>query len=239
VKVAVCIPWRETPERVRAYRWAVERWRRITGWPVVSEDSPTSYWSKAVAGNRTVDRALVQHAPDVLFVVDADLVLLDPQSIAERALRDGWAVGHDRLLRLSESASDRLLASAPDVEVREEHFGRDRAGRKEVKRTVPALLGDTALAITPDAWEYVGGFDERFKEWGGQQVSVGHAARVLLGEIEQPNIAAYHFWHGPITYKSRSDHPYYKANASLARRYSSTRTVEGMLRLVSEEGRRG
>lgn len=157
MNVAVCIPWRETPERSRAYLWVVERWRRITGWPVVSEDSPTSYWSKAVAGNRTVDRALVEHAPDVLFVVDADLVLLNPQSVAERALRDGWAVGHDRLLRLSESASDRLLASAPDVEVREEDFGRDRAGRKEVKRTVPALLGDTALAITPNAWEHIGG----------------------------------------------------------------------------------
>lgn len=232
MRVAVCIPWRETPERVRAFRWVAQRWRDLYGWPVVAEDAPTSYWSKAAAVNRTVDRAVAEHRPDVLVIADADLVLLEPVETAERALLEGWAVGHDRALRLTKAASARLLATPPDVPLYPDHVA-----RSDVRRSVPALLGDGALAITPMAWEFVGGMDERFREWGHQQVALGHACRTLLGPAPQPDLPTLHFDHDSGD-KERKEHPFYEANTRLARRYSSTRTANGMARLVSEPGRR-
>src|SRR5699024_8181276 len=67
-------------------------------------------------------------------------------------------------------------------------------------------------------FEAVGGFEERFRGWGGEDVAFYHAMNTLCGSAQRLKMNLFHLWHPPIKAKGNPDH---RLNLQLAKRYRS------------------
>src|SRR5690606_12330254 len=77
-----------------------------------------------------------------------------------------------------------------------------------------------AVIVPVSLWREIGGFDERFRSWGGEDRALWLACNVLRGRLDSHRIPgeAIHLWHprSPERDQSRAD---YQANVELAKRY--------------------
>lgn len=180
----------------------------------------------------------------VLVLLDADAYL--PGRILERAaarILDElpghlWFVPYRRLYRLSEETTREILASDPEDPYRppdpcppwmlEGDPRHASYGRR---------YGAMAIVIPRRAYDVLGGFDERFKGWGGEDAALLRALDVLWGKHKSINAAIYHLWHPKIgeTYRERSWEGQKARNDALASRYHrASRSPKAMRKLVDE-----
>lgn len=80
------------------------------------------------------------------------------------------------------------------------------------------------LVIRRDLWDSIGGMDERFQGWGGEDNAFWKAATLHAGQPERIHGHAYHLWHPPAADKHRG--PDYRRNLHLWRRYQTATTIE-------------
>jgi GT2 family glycosyltransferase len=91
------------------------------------------------------------------------------------------------------------------------------------------------VAVSREAWETIGGFDERYGSWGGEDQSAWAACWALTGYERIEGVQA-HLWH-PTDRSQREDSPTYPANDELMRRYlMAKRDPVAMRALLSEPG---
>ena len=210
----------DDPIRVRA-RGYVAGLYESQGYRVHLAECPTDEWSKGAAVNPVANRT----TSEILILADADSFVapehLD-RAIGQAGIR-GWAMPHSVVKRLDRESSDRLIRGMP--------------GRQRLERSAyPALPGGGILVVTREAWDMVGGFDPRFRGWGGEDHCIGLALRCLTGnEINPRRICPLiHLWHPEAPNCRRpSDN-----NRWLDKRYRDARRDPDLMRELVEEARR-
>lgn len=188
------------------------------GWEIIESDSEGE-WSRGEAINRGVQKT----DADAFVVADADVwyqTWEQPKQALETARATGCLVyAHRRHHMLPWPATRRVLnGKQPDPAWAEQ----------AVDNTM-----SSCWAISRESWDRIGGFDERFIEWGAEDWMWFAATETLLGH-ERVEAFTFHLWHAR---EGEADHPHYAANIELGKRYMALRgNVEGMEAILREPG---
>lgn len=210
-------------DRFRVASWIRQRLEALhPSWPLLVGIDGGEPWTKA----RAVNRAIPGRG-DVLVICDADVAV--PAKALEwavAAVLDGaaWAVPFGRVHRLTPEATTQILADRPDVEI----------AHMTAKECIPnrppydAVAGGGIFAVARDAWETVGGFDERFA--GQEDVPLAHALDTLAGPYEQLPAPLIHLFHP----NRRVTRQLYQDQALEARYLAARGKPAAMLALIRE-----
>ncbi len=109
--------------------------------------------------------------------------------------------------------------------------GANNLPNREAIAEVIVLCGGLFL-IRRDAFIYLGGWDERFRGWGGEDDALTYKVqRARLSTVELDECPALHLWH-PRSVETTSGQPFYRSNCDLLARYRHYTDSE--LRRLSE-----
>ncbi len=218
--------------RDRLWNYCEAFWTRELGWPIsVGIYDDLGPFCLAAASNRAkagADALLPEWT--VALYVGADVVLgsADQAHVAvDLAEKTGQLVfAHDHYYSLSKKGTERVLAGA------EPH-----GSMNEWPDHGPwPNTFSSALAITRDLWEKVGGFDERHIGWGFDDLSFMTACGTLGGGLGRTTGPVFHLAH-PRHREEREGSPTHGANQVLWERYRDTRwDKRAMLALLAEPG---
>lgn len=192
------------------------------------------------------NRAIRSSHGKVLVLLDADAYMSGKplERCADRILADPndhlWFVPYRRLFRLSQAITYQIVHSDPTDPLRltdpPDPFDIDG---DPVMSSYGRRYGAMAMVIPREAFDALGGFDERFRGWGGEDASILRALDTLWGKHKSVNTAIYHLWHPKIgdTHRERRWDGQTKANPNdrLASAYHrANRHPAAMRRLVDE-----
>lgn len=183
----ILVPWRGGVEhRDRAWAFVRAAWERL-GIQIVTADRPGPF---SRSGSRNLAAELAGDW-DVAAFVDADTLVRDSAAVLQaidRASNTGRVViPHDEYLALSARGTELVLA------------GRATGWRMILRRVEGVPLG--VIVVPRQAWRTLGGFDERFTGWGGEDVAFARAARTLVG-VDRLAGQIWHLWHPRDTTKA-------------------------------------
>jgi hypothetical protein len=161
-----------------------------------------------------------------------------------------WFIPYNRLFRLSESISNDVLNSdpadpvvIPDPPPPEDVDGLDGSGWGH-------YFGALIQIMPREAFECVGGMDERFRGWGGEDVAFLHALDWLFGQHKNTPNSVFHLWHPQIVPQEIWTDPRGQqwkvrmwegqkaahSNDRLAQRYSNSRGNPAKMQALVDEG---
>jgi hypothetical protein len=225
----------------RYWQWALPCAEILTG---RDEGIP---FSKSCAVNEAAARA----AGDVLVVMDADCYMdIGPILRAAAHVREhrSWWVPYRGMWRLTRAATKRVLGESPEgpVQLRLPPYPDDVQGGQEAwSWSLTARNQGAACQVIPAlALRETGGFDPRFRGWGGEDSSHAMALDTLWAPRSYDsgaNIA--HLWHARIGEgtgpKGRmwagQENP--RAGSHLRARYAQCYGKPGAMRKLVDEGR--
>ncbi len=209
----VVMPWRETPDRLPAFRLAVQHWE-AQGFEVEPVDSGHKNFNLAASRNAGV-RLIEELGQDVAIISDAD-TFGDVESVYEAidAARSSGSVHlpytHYRSLGID---GTRQLESGLPPE-RCIYF--------------PVDIACSGIYVsTPETWWSIGGMDERFTVWAPEDWAFRLAHETLIGPEVRHNGHAYAMYH--FDQPSKAHGPEYAACVDLYQRYTSAHmNIEAM-----------
>ena len=216
-RVVILVPRRVGDGREATWAFVRQRWESL-GWPIF-EGHHEGLWSAAAARNDAAARA---GDWDVAVFLDSDIVMFDPQPVqnaVKLASRTGHLVRpHDRCWMFDEAASARLMKTG-------------------VKPTSGASLfegpASGGIVVVPrKLWDLVGGYDERFRGWGYEDLALV-AACWVLGGVERTQGEMHHLWHPTMPDRDEAK-PEYQACVALHKRYEAARRPAEMRALIAE-----
>lgn len=221
MNAAIVIAWMDSacPYRQRAFR-AVLNYHELhfPDLPIVFGYSDP--FSRAAAINDGVRRS----DADVILQVDPDSFVA-PDRALEAIRLAGEAPGlvnpHDRYRYLDEAATRRLLTHEIPlpalIEGDCEAYGDGGTGNCAV--------------FSRATWEAVGGFDERFGVWGGDDGAFAFATGLLVGKRRRLAGEVWHLWH-PRHPDSVVGSSGYIAQWAILSEYIQAKTPKAMRRVV-------
>jgi hypothetical protein len=203
--ISILIPFRcpdNTSPRVRNVEWLQKYWKaQLPGAEIIIGDDPEldKPFSKSVAVNNAAAKA----KGDVFVIIDADgfmeadAVLHCAEEIrhARKIDRKLWFVPYRKFYRLTKEISEKLLASDPASPY---HFVMPLNPDFILKDTDPLIghwYGAMVQIMPCEAFEAVGGWDERFRGWGGEDHAAMRAMDTLYGPHKTLPSAVLHVWH--------------------------------------------
>jgi hypothetical protein len=217
-RVAVCVPWTGGDDwRTRSYLWTVDYWRRHGLEVHVGDDTTGGAWPNRSAA-RNAAAVAAGDGWDCLFFADADTFVPVEQLWAAAHLaveQQRLVLAFDRYVKIPRVFTDRVLSGRVE-------FGPKRARQGA---TVWTHHASGAVMVPRTVWDTVGGFDERFASWGGEDRAFWLAANTLCGEADRIPGPAFHWWH-PRAIDKQRDLPEYAANIELGLRYKAAAGVE-------------
>ena len=189
-RVVFLVPRRDDHgPRDRLWRVCRERWERLfPEWPIVEGYHTEGPWNRSAAIN---EAARLAGDWDVAVVIDAD-VMVDQRQAAE-AVRTAIATGrvtwaHHGWRELTEDATRRILsrpegAMVPMLDVEP----------TDVRKETP-LSWSCCMAMPREVFDALGGFDERFVGWGGEDTAMAAAIQGLHGWERVEGVVT-NLWH--------------------------------------------
>lgn len=166
--VTVCIPWRAQPSRVEPYRKVRQFWDR-TGWPVIEGDSePGERFNASQARNNAVR----QVGTEFVVIADADVIpdlyniLYALDGLGEEIV---WPYTRHRYIA-NDWQGDPFDAPAVQLD----------GMPPQPQEGYIEWTGGVYVA-RPESYWHVGGFDERFRTWGGEDTCFRIAANTMVG----------------------------------------------------------
>lgn len=187
--------------------------------PVITGRDDAPMWSKA----RAVNNAVRSCDAEKLLIIDADTII-KPEELVRASETGDWIIPYGLCLDLSEAATERLTArgSGPFL------LAEGEITRKRIKRHYAGGV----WIVSREVFELVGGLDERFTGWGGEDESFCRAVDTLhRPALTLPGVV-YHLYHEPDPTRAQFKR---RGNWNLYRRYrSATGKPERMRRLVEE-----
>ena len=261
--ISIIVPFHchdKKSQRIKNWAWLREHWRCVfpLAQIIVGEDpkstkDPHIPFSKSSA----INHAAVKATGDVFVLLDAD-GYIDSESILlcvkkiRRARERGqrlWFVPYRQFYRLTEKASQKLLKSSP---------------AQPYKFPVPVKIADVqdtsgsqfghwygaGIQILPrEAFNKVGGWDERFRGWGGEDHGAMRATDTLYWPHKTLPGQFLHVWHPMISSEAgKKSWVHWKdrvwenqissqANAELSGRYYGAHGHPRRMRKLVDEGR--
>lgn len=181
----VVVPFRGGCEhRERAWAYLRARYEQL-GLDVV-EGGCDGPWRKAVAVNDAIKRS----SAEILVIADADVWCDNiSESIDEVRGEAHWSVPHSKVHRLTDHATEAVLAGGP--------FG----GTTE-EPPYPGVEGGGIVVLERELWERAP-MDPRFVGWGQEDEAWGIALRNHGLKIRRLNGMLWHLWHPPQERASR------------------------------------
>jgi len=181
VSVSIAIPYRGDPggERERLLTFVVDRLKRIVPQADISiaDGNPAELFNRSAARNRAVART----TGAVVVVHDADIVLDETalkRALARASRSPSVVWPYSRFTQLTREESDMVLAAGAVSP------GRDRAVKAGLPMWGPRVCGG-AWVMQRGVWDRLGGFDERFTHWGGEDTAFSIWASAKVGLVAE------------------------------------------------------
>jgi Glycosyltransferases, probably involved in cell wall biogenesis len=224
--LSILIPYKsDGGPRDAVFQWVVRYYRTMFPAAEICIGDPGSGdFSRA----RAINAAARKATRDIFLISDADVVI-SPSAIF-RALelldRYAWVIPYNRVLNLSETITNQLLATEPVWPL-----GLDLEFSVRNKRNVGGMN-----VVPRRAFEKVRGFDEGFVDWGGQDGAFYVSLNTLCGPNARLEEDLIHLWHPPSL---RRDNAHYANNLALYHRYRRRKgQPDKMLKFIDGRRRR-
>jgi hypothetical protein len=167
--------------------------------------------------------AFNQSTGSVLIIADADTIPTVhgvKAGIADVVAEKVWCIPYaeERYYNLNEEMTEVLLKNTV-------HFDRMEPTEAEYDHKITSWAG--CLILPREAWETVGGYDERFKGWGGEDNAFQLSLDVLWGPHRRQDSYCCHLWH-PVLKENSFENPHWPFNRSLMRQYQQAKNEEAM-----------
>lgn len=190
MRTAVAVPWRP------GNAWRERSWQYVQGHLERCGYQPFTFDSGHQPFNRAASRNLAAALDvDVIIFHDADMVA-PRDAYADLALTahetSRMVVGFRHYRALDKSGTLTVLAGA------------DPFTQEPLAELTDFSVGGI-FALTPDAWNAVGGMDERFIDWGCEDFAFAKAA-AALGPMLRTENSAVHLWHPHAGNHEHIDH---------------------------------
>jgi N-terminal domain of galactosyltransferase/Glycosyl transferase family 2 len=248
-KISLLVPFHSDGGiRQRNWDWLHEHWKvKLPDAEIIVQDNHEIPFCKTAAVNAAFKRS---HG-DIIVILDADcymdyrIIQYCAARIREARRRGNplWFIPYRRFYRLTDEGTTDLLTTPPGGPM----FFTDPPKPFEYEHTNPSSSGHhwaALVQIVPrEAFEQVEGMDERFKGWGGEDVSFMHAVDTIYGSRRTCNSPVYHLCHpiieGVWKYTRQwAGQPRAEINGALTDQYVKARgDRERMLRLISKSSR--
>ncbi len=221
LELSVLLPYKpDNGPRDAAFRWITAfYWKYMQHAEICIGHSDSAPFSRAQA----INDAARQATTGLFLIADTD-IFYDPRIIREAMHRlntHAWVIPYSRVHDLSEQCTGRLLVTAPTWPL-----------AMPIDSSVRAYSPKGGLTLIPrQHFEAVGGLDERFVGWGGEDDAMASSLDTLCGEHDRLQEAIYHLWHPN---SKENGNPNYANNFNLFLRYMNAYgNVSSMRELVS------
>lgn len=253
--ISILIPFRcQDPlsPRMKNVEWLKQYWAtHLPGAEIIVGDDPdVEPFSKSSAVNIAASKA---HG-DIFVIVDADgyvsadTVLRCAEEIrhARKLGRKLWFIPYRQFYRLTEEASKYLLQSKPEEPYK---FPSPPAASNILGDADPKIghwYGAMIQIVPREAFETVGGWDIRFRGWGGEDHAAMRATDTLYGLHKTMPDQVLHIWHPMIGPQGIENWVHWKErmwagqtesgiNNSLSHRYYAAQGKIPMMRALVDE----
>jgi glycosyltransferase involved in cell wall biosynthesis len=257
--ISILVPFYSSPsanQRTLNWNWLYEYWKfHLPGAEIImgideKVNINNQPFSKACAVNYAAKRAL----GDIFVIADADgyistdSVLKCAMEIrkARKKKHTLWFIPYRKFFRLNESASKKLLQTNSNNKYHEPEtdeilITKDFNG---LSGSVHGHRYGALFQIMPrEAFKITGGWDERFRGWGGEDVTAMRVMDTLYGPHKTLPSSVSHIWHPFVTVENNQkiisriwdNQENYKSNGNLSNRYfRALGNVEKIKALVNE-----
>lgn len=245
-QVSLLVPFRDDGEhRARVWRWLRSRWRSM--YPdaeIIMGADHSTVFCKSAAVNDAASRARGR----TFVVLDADAWLL-PDALAhcadridEAAHRNqrSWFMPYSRIHRLNHETTLELLDQESTYRIDMPPDPLWCADIGDSASSQGHSFGALAQAMPREAFAFVNGMDERFREgWGGEDGSFLRSLDTLWQQHEVFPDNVVHLWHAAAG-KDWRDRRWVgqtrpQANARLSHRYTQATSDIGAMRSLVDE----
>ena len=194
MRTVLLVPRRAHPERDKLWEWAKGRWEKYhPDWAIYEGHHNDGPFNRSAAVNRA---ARLAGDWDLGIVIDADIFIRQSQvkaavKVAKATGKVTWA--HRRWRGIHQDWTNRFLNDQRDL-------GPELAGHDldiYVERTNP-ISWSCCIVIPRPVWDDLGGFDERFRGWGFEDMAFQSVICGLYGH-ERIEGDVYHLWHARTT----------------------------------------
>ena len=261
--ISLLVPFHDDPsqpQRAKNWEWLRQYWEAklpgaeiIIGRDYVSETYPSIPFSKALA----VNNAAARSTGDIFVIVDADgyvpfhAVLTCAEHIqqARKAGHKLWYVPYRQFYRLTEKSTACVTSSAPDTPLGFSCPPPDDVIQNSSGSGHGHWYGALIQIMPREAFEEVGGWDPRFRGWGGEDHAAMRATDTLYWPHKTLPGQVLHLWHpmlGPAGAEAWVDwrlrmwggQSSAGANDALSGRYYGAHGDATRMRNLVDEGRR-
>lgn len=205
--ISLLVPFRSDGAwREEVWEWLRQYWAHElpAAEIIMGEDNdPDKTFCKTEAVNNAAKKA----KGDIFVILDADCyisgdVLIKDAEEIRKARRRGhrlWFIPYRRFYRLTKAYTEDVLESDPAHPLFPPvHPGPDiteEIGEKKGSSSHGHWFGALIQMLPREAFEFVGGMDPRFRDWGGEDVSFMRAVDTLWARHHTSNNPVYHLWH--------------------------------------------
>lgn len=257
--ISIIIPFRcpdRTNQRVKNVEWVQKYWaKQLPGAEIIIGEDPC--WQLPFSKSVAINNAAAQASGDVFVIVDGDgyvsseSVLHCAKEIRKAQKRNKrlWFVPYRQFYRLTEAASQLLLSSSPAHPVKFTTPPHPDHTQGDADPHVGHWYGAMIQIMPREAFEIVGGWDPRFRGWGGEDHAAMRAMDTLYSHHKTLPGAVLHIWHPQIGPKGVDKWVHWKermwenqtdpgANDRLSWRYYHATGNPKLMRKLVDEGLR-
>lgn len=174
---------------------------------------------------QSLNRAYRKSTKDIIVIADSDIVY-DPNLLKESItyVNSGqWVIPFSRILGLSKETSQLLLQQPNEWPL--------AVKTEAAAEPATAFVGGFNV-LGREAYEKVGGYDERFVGWGGEDEAFAYALDTLIGHHIRLEGEMVHLWH---PFVGPDGNPNYDSNYALYLHYLQARGNQKEMQLLVQE----
>ncbi|MCA1059074.1 glycosyltransferase [Rossellomorea aquimaris] len=223
-KISILIPYQPTNKaREISFNWIVNFYKiTLPEAQICIGYTSNEFFSRSLAINKAARKA----TGDVFVIVDADIIC-SPDVIrnAVNSLNEAaWIIPFTSIEDISQNSTLTLFKQPPKWPILQ-HL-------KTSKRLKGGIRVGGINILRKESFYSVGGFDERFIGWGGEDDAFCSAMNTICGDFTRLNESVFHLWHPPA--KARSN-PKHNNNVKLAHQYrNASGNIPAMLEIINK-----